>query len=535
MKIDSSAGTMLTYFDGNFNEIDYLKYDVTNLAHYINRNAKVMVVGTGGGRDILSALIFNQKTVLGVEINKNIIDAVNQKFGDFTGHLDKNPKVTFVHDEARSYIIRSNETFDIIQVSLIDTWAATAAGAYVLTENALYTVEAWKSFLQHLNPNGILTFSRWYFKDRPGEVYRLTSLASASLKQIGIKNPRGNIVIVRKTPYWNTTDERNGIGTILVKREPFSDEDLDTIETIVRQMKFDMILSPRFSWDSTFATLASGKDLDKFTASYPVNIAAPTDDNPFFFNMLRLRDLLNRNLREQGIMSFNMKAVYILAVLLIVVIGLTSLCIIFPLLLSTKLSVLKGNGPLFIFFSCIGLGFMLLEISQMQRFIIFLGRPTYSLSIVLSSLLLSGGIGSYTTQKIGKFEFTKSACIRLIFLLSVLIVFGIVTPFAIRISQGAITLLRTAVTIGILFPLGLFMGTAFPIGMKLASTKLANITPWLWGINGAMSVSASVLAVAISLSFGISITYWTGVFCYAIAFIAFIQTSRAKYPASKFL
>jgi hypothetical protein len=172
MMIDASAYTPLPAFQGDFDDVDYLRYDVTNLVHYLRPGSKVFVAGSGGGRDILSALAFEQKSVVAVEINEDIIEAVNQRFGDFTGHLDQNPRITFVNDEARTYVARHKDKFDIIQVSLIDTWAATASGAFVLTENSLYTVEAWKIFLEHLNTKGILTFTRWYLKHRPGEMYR---------------------------------------------------------------------------------------------------------------------------------------------------------------------------------------------------------------------------------------------------------------------------------------------------------------------------------------------------------------------------
>src|SRR4029434_8928130 len=121
----------------------------------------------------------NQKQVTGVEINEGIIDLVNRRFGDFTGHLDRDPRVRFVNDQARSYRARLQDRADIIQISLIDTWAATASGAFVLTENSLYTVEAWDLFLEHLSDHGVLSVSRWFFDSRPGEVYRLTSLATA--------------------------------------------------------------------------------------------------------------------------------------------------------------------------------------------------------------------------------------------------------------------------------------------------------------------------------------------------------------------
>jgi len=531
MNIDAAAGTTILGFDGNLNNLEYLKYDITNLAHHVRPNSKVFIIGTGGGRDVLSALVFKQKSILGAEINKDIIDVVNQRFGDFTGHLDKNPKVVYVNDEARSYIEGSKEKFDIIQASLIDTWAATTSGAFVLTENSLYTIEAWKIFLEHLTPNGVLTFSRWYFQDIPGEVYRLTSLASASLLKLGVRNPRDHIVIVR---YMRgvTGRDPNGIGTILISKKPFSNKDLDTIERVVREMKFDIVLTPRFSLDSTFATIASGKDLDTFTAKFPINIAAPTDDNPFFFHMLRFRDIFNRKLHNQGEVTVNMRAIVVLGVLLTIVIILTFLCIIVPLILTTKKAALKGSLPFFIFFTAIGFGFMLVEISQMQRLIILLGHPIYGLSVLLFAILLSSGLGSYSTQKVcnsvGNPTMKRVTIMRLLLFLCMLSIFGILTPNILNVVKGSSTMLRIFVAAGILFPLGFFMGMPFPLGMKLASTRSTSITPWLWGINGATSVCASVIAVVISMSSSISTTFWTGSVCYLIAIIAFIWMSYSR-------
>ncbi len=533
LTIDAGAGTILTGFDGNLKELDYLKYDVTNVAYYLKRDAKVLVVGTGGGRDILSALVFGEASVLGVEINENIIDAVNRTYGDFTGHLDRSPKITFVPDEARSYVARSRDKFDIVQISLIDTWAATTAGAFVLTENSLYTVEAWKLFLDHLTSNGVLTVSRWYSRDRPGEVYRLTSLASTALEQLGVESPRKHIVIVRQLQRGDSSDTPDGVGTILVSKEPFSDHDLDTLEAVTSKMRFDLVLGPRSSLDPTFVTIASGKDLDAFAASFPINIAAPTDDSPFFFHMLRLRDMFHRELWERGANN-NMKAVFVLGVLLIIVLVLTSLCIVVPLLVRTEKALLKGALPLTMFFSSIGLGFMLVEISQMQRLIVFLGHPTYGLSVVLFALLSSSGLGSYSTQKISNPASRAPAVVRLVLLIGVLVIFGILTPYAISAFRGSTTLLRILVAVIVLVPLGLFMGMAFPIGMRTASAKAASLTPWFWGINGATSVCASVLAVAIALSSSISTSFWVGVACYAVAFIAFVWASRgahARMPA----
>ena len=537
--IDGAAITPLTEFDGDFDAVDHLRYDVTNLVHYVRPDSDIFVIGAGGGRDILSALAFDQKSVLAAEINNEIIDTVNRRFGDFTGHLDRDPRVTFVNDEARSYLARQDRQFDIVQLSLIDTWAATAAGAFVLTENLLYTVEAWDIFLEHLTPRGILSVSRWYFRDRPGEVYRLTSLASTALGRLGVENPRERIVIIRhmyqqQTSEWlgsrNTRSavipEGIGVGTILVSKAPFSEEDIDTIEATASRMGFDVVLSPRFALDSTFETIASGNDLDRFNAEYPLNIAAPTDDSPFFFQMLRFRDIFDTELWRQGPNTPNVIAALTLGALLFLVAGLTFLCIVVPLILTTKKATLTGTWPLFLFFAVIGLGFMLVEISQMQRLIVFLGHPTYGLSVVLFTLLLSGGLGSYTTQKLSHPGMARSAVVRLLLILGTLIVFGVLAPALTHQLQGATTVIRILVASAMLFPVGFFMGMAFPLGLKLASNR-PSLTPWLWGINGATSVCASVLGVTIALSSSISTSFLAGISCYVVAVIAFLWACRS--------
>ncbi|MBU1179984.1 hypothetical protein KJ885_03500 [Patescibacteria group bacterium] len=528
--IDANAGTPLTSFSGDLNDVDFLKYDIINSAHYLRGNADVLAIGSGGGRDVLSALVFNQKSVVGVEINKNIIDVTNKVFGDFTGHLDKNPKVTFVNDEARSHISRSENKFDIIQASLIDTWAATSAGAFALTENSLYTIEAWKTFLNHLNPRGILTFSRWYFRDDPAEIYRLTSLAASSLKQLGVENPRDNIIILRRMGVENNPALPDGVGTILVAKDPFSEVDLKNIEDLAKKMQFEIVLSPKNTIDPNFAVIASGKNLD--LSNFSLNIRPPTDDTPFFFNMLKIKDIFNKNLREQGRVSFNMKAVAVVGILLIITFVLSLVFIVSPLLIrtvsETKLSV---AAPFIIYFSSIGLGFMMVEISQMQRLNIFLGHPVYSLSVLLFALLLSGGIGSYLTKKINKDNVINSAPKRITALILSLIIFGGLTPYITQIFQSSNSATRIIISAATLFILGIFMGMAFPIGMKIAGFKSPNLTPLLWGVNGAMSVFASVLAVAVSLAFSISAAFWLGVIFYVIALLSLflLKEIRQKY------
>ncbi|EKE13970.1 MAG: Spermidine synthase-like protein [uncultured bacterium] len=534
LHIDSTAGTTITGFSGDLNKIDFLKYDIVNLVHYLRKDAEVLVVGSGGGRDILSALAFNQKSVLGVEVNNNIIKVVNEKYGDFSGHLDQYPQVRFINDEARSFMSRSKNNYDIIQVSLIDSWAATAAGAFVLTENSLYTIEAWDTFLQHLKPNGILTFSRWYSTNKPAEIYRLTSLASQSLKNIGILNPRGHIIIARRMREQSQETTPDGIGTILVSREPFSESDIEQTKYIAKQMLFEIVLSPKSTNDETLAALTGSQDTTDFINNYPLDISAPTDNNPFFFQMLRLKDSLRLKFlgqNDKNMNSMNIEAVTVIGILLIITFLLSLFFIIIPLFIKTLKTRITKFFPFLIYFSSIGLGFMLIEISQMQRLIIMLGHPIYGLSVLLFSLLLSSGIGSYVAQRIKDINIFKSAIRRVILIILVLTIFGFLTPYAIKYFATASTAIHILLAVTILFPIGFFMGMVFPLGIRLANLKLPNLTPLLWGINGATSVFASVLAVGLSLSFGISATFWTGVTFYLITFISLILMRKTAIPS----
>lgn len=526
ISIDAIADTVLTKFEGQLSEVQHLRYDVTNLAHALRQEARVLVIGVGGGRDVLSALAAGQKSITGVEINGQILEALTQEFGAFTGHLDQQPGVRLVHDEARSYIARSTEQFDILQVSLIDTFAATAAGAYVLTENALYTIEAWERMVKRLSPTGILSFSRWYYKDRPAEMYRLTALAAATLERRGVKNPRAHLLIVRKLGFFGPGTP-DGVGTLLLSPSPFSVQDQALLKSEAEQLGFEVVLTPTEVLDPTFEQLTRGEGLEAFTQGYPLDISPPTDDRPFYFHMLRLHQLVRPELLDQGVVSFNLRAVLVLELLLLLVLGLTGLCIVAPLLLGMKRETLKGSGPLTLYFLAIGLGFMLLEIGIMQRLNLFLGHPIYGMTVVLFTLLLASGCGSALSGWL--LEGTRARRLTgLGGLVGVAVVTGLLEPVVFAQFEAASTPLRIGAAVGLLLPLGMGLGLAFPLGMRLASQQAEGLTPWLWGLNGAASVCASVLAVALSLGAGISTTYLAGLSCYVLALAAYGWASQGE-------
>lgn len=526
MNIDNSASTVLTAFDGDTSKLDHLRWDVTNLVHEIRSSGDVMVIGAGGGRDVLSALAFGQRSVTAIEFNGDILDVVNREFADFTGHLYRDPRVTFVHDEARSYVARSDRLFDVIQVSLVDTWAATAAGAFALTENALYTLEAWEDFLSHLTDRGVVSFSHWYAADSLA-MYRLTGLASEALRRRGIYNPRSHIVLIAsraKTRDRDSSRIRQPVGTVLVGKAAFTAKELAALQAAADRLAFDVVLTPEHSKDPAFERIAAHDGFDDFVSNFPADISPPVDDRPFFFSMIRARDLLTFGGSTGD--RRTAKVTGLLVRLLATVAALTFLFVFVPLLLGGKRGHLSRNLPLLGYFASIGFGFMLIEVSQIQRLALFLGHPVYGLSVVLFSLLLASGVGSALTSRISVDPLGRAGLQRLGLLVGVLIVFGVLTPVAIELFRASATPIRIAVAVMMLVPIGVFMGMAFPMGMSHAGRRAPDLAPWLWGINGATSVCASVVGTMISLLIGISSAFWVGVACYALSWVAFARSMR---------
>jgi SAM-dependent methyltransferase len=526
--IDSAASTGLTRYNGDAEATDYLRYDLSNLAHHVRRDADVLVIGVGGGRDILSALEFDQRSVTGVEINGNILEATNGDFGDFTGHLDRNPRVRFVNDEARSYVSRSDRTYDVIQISLIDTWAASSAGAYALSENSLYTTEAWNVFFDRLEPGGILSVSRWYDvpgRKKPLEAYRMTALAAQVLAERGVDRPRDHILLYKASP----NDAEASAVTLLASEEPFSATDRATLDRVTKSLGFTPVLTVNEAATEQFAALVAPEGPAAAVATFKEDVSPPTDNRPFFFQMASLGTLLG----GEGLASDDStRPVLVLGLLAATVLGLALGFILIPLLLTTDREAHRGMGPFYAYFAGIGLGFLLVEISQLQRLTVFLGHPTYALTVVLFSLLVFSGIGSMASSRLADPGRPRLALAALAAVVVTVSAIGLLTPAIVESMARATTPARIATSVAILAPLGLVLGMPFAIGMRAASTRPGAPTAFLWGVNGATSVCASVLAVSIAVFYGISASYWTGLAAYVVAGAALIVIARRTAPVS---
>jgi SAM-dependent methyltransferase len=519
LTIDAMAETPIIHFNGDWESVRFLKYDVSALVYYLKNNSKVLVIGPGGGRDVLSALLFGAYQVDGVELNPLIVQAVRHNFADYVGHIYDDPRVHIYVDDGRNFLAKSSERYDVLQASAVDTWATTVAGAFALSENTLYTKEAFQLYRQHLTPDGILAFSRFVYPgDRYGEALRLTSLALAAWKEDGVQEPSQYMMLVGNL---NATED-TGYVSLLLKNSPFSLEEVEEVEKISQEMGFSVLYAPFGRGHGVIHELVTSPDYDFFWESYSIDITPPTDDRPFFFQMMKVTDIPRLGLQTiyENEEKLRLVPIATLGVLLTLVSFLVLVFILGPMWFYRRrnLKNINGNMLFLLYNACLGIGFMLIEVGLIQKFVLFLGHPTYSLAVVLSSLLLSSGLGSFATRKVAPERASRVASrigLGLIFLLPLYILF---LPILQNSFMGLDQVLKIIISICGLFPIGLIMGTFFPLGIKLVVLYQAETSiPWYWAVNGATSVFASVFAIAVGLQFGIKTELYVGWFFYLIA------------------
>jgi hypothetical protein len=517
--IDAAAGSPIQYWDGQLDSVDFLKYDVTALAHYLRSDAKVLIIGLGGGRDALTALVFGQRDVTGVEINPLVFQAVKYDFADFAGHLFDLPVVHAIVADGRNYVARTSERFDIIQAALADTWAASSAGAFALTENSLYTLEAFEDYFEHLTDDGILTFSRWYVPQAPGETLRLVGLGLAAWQRMGVAHPERNLMVVANVkPDWAG---RERLATMLLKRSPFTAEEIATMRQVAADLGFEVLYVPGMAEGNEIVRLAVAPSLEEFWRDYPVDISPPTDERPFFFYLFKVGSLLNgRAQARDDVYRMSFQGLHILVALLVIISVLAAVLILLPARLLVGRGSKRADRPSRVaYFACLGLAFMLIELPSIQRLTLFLGRPTYALAVVLFSLLLFSGLGSLLTSRVPLSKIERALRWVLPLLIILLLAQALVIPWLLESLLRLRLALRLMVSVALIAPLGFLMGMPFPLGLRSLSAAEPEIVPWVWGVNGALSVLGSVLAIFVAIHLGFGPTLTLGATLYLLAWV----------------
>lgn len=510
MNIDGDAFTSVRQFKSK-EDIQNLRYDVTNVAYFLRPSGGACIIGVGGGRDLQSALLFGHERVVGIDVNRTFIDLQQNEFRDFAG-LGNNDKVHLVADEARSYLSRSDEQFSVLEMSMIDTWAATGAGAFSLSENGLYTVEAWNVFFDRLKDDGIFTVSRWYNPVNSGETGRILSVSVASLLQKGIADPSKHIALVTS----------GQVSTLLLSKQPFTKQDVESLKRVSEEMQYYLLTAPGIEAENTILrSIVNSKTLDELQEAIKyavVNYEPTTDESPYFFNMLRLSHLDFAFKTETGVLKGNLVATVTLIGLIMCLSALAFVTIIVPLRIGTKL---KGSDTSSqnamrtgaFYFCLIGAGFMFAEIAMIQKLSVFLGHPVYALGILLFTIIASTGIGSFLSDWL---PLTRRPYKYLTPLITAFAIVVQKSVLSMLVSQAITESIGTKALLCILaiFPLGILLGFFFPTGMRMFKPLVADDTPWFWALNGIFGVLSSAVAVFVSIYFGISVNFFISAACY---------------------
>ncbi len=532
--IDADASTYIMNSDPYHWDEAYrrnLMSAASSIANVLRPRGDFAIIGPGGGVDVLRAVANGSPNVTGIEINPIIAtDIMRGTFADYAHHLYQIPEVHMHVSDGRSFVRNSRDHYDVVQMTLVDTWASTAAGAFALSENNLYTVEAFREYFEHLKPDGMIAITRWEFT-QPREALRVVSQAMEALRQLGVPDSTQNFIVISDGAL--NVDGRPVL--VLAKKSPFTLEEQQAVLNHIQgttagesNLNLHVLYLPTTAGSPgmahpAFAELIRSQDARAFSAHYAFNVSPVTDNAPFFFFTLKPGQVF-RGLDRGGIDWKVNLGIAILGLVLVISVAAVLVFLVVPMLLSTEAR--SGRSVRLLYFIAIGLGYILVEIAFIQRFVLFLGNPTYALTVVVFLMLLSSGLGSVLSRR----WFTEPTRVAsaMAFIVAALVIYVFALPHLLEVLVGLPFLVKLLLSALLLIPPGLAMGMPFPSGLRALSAQdsLPGNLPtkhgaveWAWAMNAASSVLGSVLAMVIAIEFGLNVTLACGAAAYVAAML----------------
>jgi hypothetical protein len=493
------------------------------LANVLRPHGEFAIIGPGGGVDVLRAVANGSPSVTGIEINPIIATTIMRgRYADYAQHLYDRPDVHIHVTDGRSFLRSTPQHFDVVQMTLVDTWASTAAGAFALSENNLYTVEAFREYFDHLKPDGMIAITRWEFR-HPREALRVVAVAMEALHRLRVANPARNFIVVSQ----GALDEDGIPVVVLAKKTPFTPAEEATVIThFDHYSKLDPLYLPSQPGHNPFSDLIASNDPYAFARNYAYNVSPVTDNAPFFFFTLKPAQILGEKGLRGGIdWKVNLG---VLVLLLVLVISLVAVLIFLVLPLALRKRKARQSPLPLLYFVAVGLGYILVEIAFIQRFVLFLGHPTYALTVVIFLLMLSSGAGSLFSRN--WLPRTDLCWIPIVLVIVTLLADIFFLPGRLAALVGLEFGYRLLVSGVLLIPLGFVMGMPFPTGLRALAALPApeflarqdasdNSVEWAWAMNAAASVLGSVLAMVIAIQFGLTVTLTCGAAAYLLAML----------------
>lgn len=499
--IDGGAGAEMFKFDGDLDKVSYLMGETGFFPFFQGKKDKILIIGPGGGKDVLLALLGGVKEITAVEINPGSVKAV-QEFSSFNGNIYDFSNVKVFVGDGRSFVRRSKERYDIIYLSLVFTQKASMVG-YSLSENYVFTKEAFADYLDHLEEDGRVVML----------LHDSSDLIKTFVTAISVLQDRG-ISREQALQQMLIIDGNIAMGTaglahyplLILRESPFSRKEASDIFRTALIMNKRPLFVPYVYEAEPYSLIGKNISLKEFISSAPINLKPAVDDSPFFYNF------------DKGVPP-------LLGILLSISLLLAGIFLI-SYYSKRKGRKLKDShsvpGPFhfLLYFTCLGVGFMLIEVALIQRFILFLGYPTLAFSITLFSILLGGGLGSLSSH------FLKERTTRKISLVSlgiavVIVIYVIGLPFLLDKFLSFSILTRSLITMAIILPLGFLMGIPFPTGLRVLNDFFPEDIAWMWAINAVTSVLGSILAVIIAILFGFTWALLMGALAYILVFFTF--------------
>ncbi|MCK6452478.1 MAG: SAM-dependent methyltransferase [Alphaproteobacteria bacterium] len=534
--VDGEGPSAINRFDGGLEPFGYLDGTTMALPYHLVGRPKVLVLGAGGGADVLLALYHGASRVDAVELDPNLIRLVADRFAAFAGGLYGRRDVRVHAAEARGFVAGTAARYDIIQIPLLDAFATAAAGTLSLSESTLYTVEALEIYLSHLAPDGMLAITRW-LKLPPRDSLKLFATALAALERMGVDAPERRLALLRS---WNTT-------TLLVKNGAFTEPDLASIRAFARSRSFDLVYVPGMSpreanrynilsepYFFEGAAALAGPERASFIERYKFDLRPATDDRPYFFDFFRWRALDELlELRAQG------GAALLDWGYLLLFATLLQACVLSVALILLPLWIWRGapapgrdRRRVFAYFLAVGFAFFFVEVASIQRFMLFLSHPVYAVAVVLSAFLVFAGLGSGIAPRLarrlerrpahdspwpGRLPPVSALEVAVAAIAALAIVYLLALPPLFRWLMPLGDASKIAIAIVFIAPLAFWMGMPFPLALERVSKRLPALVPWAWGVNGCASVLSAVLATLLAMNIGFSAVVLLAVALYVLA------------------
>lgn len=515
---DGGASAILYRVDDGLRGLEMFRHHVLTTPYVVRERPEVLIIGVGGGADVMTALVNGASRVTGAELDPHTVDLLVNRFRDFTGGVYDRPDVTLHASEGRHFVRSSGQRFDLIQITGVDTLAALSSGAYVLAENYLYSVEAYLDYFDALREDGILSIGTFDFHPKasfPRHAVRFLAVAYEALRRRGVERPAEHLMVVAED------NPMIGQVEILTSLEPFSEASIAAMERFVDENRFRAWYLP--GRPARQLPLLRGflegdaASRERFFEQTFLNVRATSDDRPFFFSFYKWGRLFeHRDEVDQG--HTQATGQLVLALMLGLSIAFSAVAILLPLVrVREGAAGMPGRFGFLGYFAALGAGFIVAEISFVQRFILFLGYPTYSLSVTLFALLCAAGVGSWLSERLP--EEPKRVLPRLTLALSALVgLYLVALPRLFSALLAAPLPVRIGVSVAAIAPLGIVLGMYFPYGIRLTSRLNRDFVAWAWAVNGCLTVVGSVASIVLAMTFGFEAVivlfvaiYWLGV------------------------